>query len=152
VTVADLLVNPQLRGRYPTDRLEGCETALLLFAAGFYGRNDGAWVAEAGIRATCVDLDTEKLSEMQRYYPASWDFVYDDVFAFALLTGRYDLVSVDPPSALSKVCLERRSLWTRLAKRQVVLGSQYETIKGYDLTNIEVIPRNKESVWLAWAP
>jgi hypothetical protein len=121
-----------------------------LFAAGFYGRNDGAWIANAGLRATCVDHDVEKMSEMQKHYPPSWNFIIDDAFAFSMKPGKYDLVSVDPPSGLSTVCFDQRDLWLNLARRVLVLGAQQETIIGKDTHNAEVIPRNSTSLWLVW--
>jgi len=92
--------------RYPLDYVseERCETALVLFGAGFYGLNDGAWLAGAGLLATVVDVDRLRLDVMQRIYPAAWTFECSDAYEYvegaAASSRRWDLLSIDPPVAL----------------------------------------------------
>jgi hypothetical protein len=107
---------------YPRHVLGG-RTALVLFAAAFHGQQDAVWMAEAGLTATCVDVDAEKLGEMEQVYPSDWDYVYGDAFAFALATERqWDIVSLDPPSNLFDRCAELLPMWCRLADMGVILG------------------------------
>jgi hypothetical protein len=109
---------------YPRHLLVGCETGLVLFAAAFHGQQDAVWFAEAELLTTCVDLDSEKLAEMQRMYPAEWEFGAVDVFEFASSTERkWDIVSLDPPSNLFDRCAELLPLWCLLANRAVILGT-----------------------------
>ena len=148
--------NPALRGPYPTDLLARYETALILFAAGFYGKNDGAWIADAGIKATCVDSDKTTLREMKRHYPKDWLFVHGDAFKWATdCPYQYDLLSIDPPMQYSMSCLVYLEQWEKLAKKTIVLGTQRSTIIDWDLNPAhpgwavdEVMYRNEDSLWL----
>lgn len=112
------------RRLYPTEILERCETALVLFAAAFLGEQDAVWIEEAGLVATCVDNDAERLDEMLRLYPEDWTFVSGDAYEFARRGGRWDLVSVDCPSGDSfDRCADLLDLWCSLARVAVVLGT-----------------------------
>lgn len=112
---------------FPTGRLEGLDDALLLFAGGFRGRNDGIHVADAGLTATCVDVRPDGLFEMSAVYPEGWAFVESDAFLFAAaaITAdlSYDVVVVDSPTGLFDRCAELVDTWARLARRLIVLGS-----------------------------
>jgi hypothetical protein len=108
---------------YPRSLLQRCETALVLFAAGFHGLNDGVFLADAGIRATCVDTDAEKLNEMLRIYPDDWTFVVADAYEYATVSGKWDLVSVDPYTNQFQRCADLVDAWCALARVAVVLGT-----------------------------
>jgi hypothetical protein len=110
---------------YPVRLLEHCDTALILFAAAFYGRQDAVFVADAGVTGTCVDV--APMHEMARIYPPDWTFVTADAYRFAEDTGgQWDLVSVDCPTGAFRECAERLPLWCDLARRAVVLGTGSE--------------------------
>jgi hypothetical protein len=114
--------------RYPRHILSGCKTALVLFAAGFHGRQDSVWMAEAGLRTTCVDTDEAKLTEMARVYPQGWEFVVDDVFAYASDCDRtWDVVSLDPFTNQMQECANLLPLWCHRAEQAVVLGVHGDT-------------------------
>lgn len=117
---------------YPVSVLDGCRSALLLFAGGFRGRNDGIHFADAGVAATCVDVDPSGLRDMEGIYPAGWRFVCSDVFPFvesaSAAGGRWDVVSVDCPTNLFEVCAARADLWCALARRTVVLGCGMDSV------------------------
>ena len=116
------------RDLYPLRVLEGCETALVLFAAGFHGRQDAYWIAEAGIRGTCVDHDADKLGEMAAVYPRGWTFIPADVYEYAEATGEmWDVVSIDCPSNHFERCAALVPLWCNLARKAVVLGANRES-------------------------
>lgn len=119
MTTLDLIRDED--GTFPVRVLEGARTALVLFAAAFLGRNDAAWIADAGLIATCVDRDRDRLGLMGTVYPASWRFVTDDVFEFvdaARAAGeQWDVVTADPwtnhfarVAALDLVSLARRAV------------------------------------------
>jgi len=109
---------------YPRHVLKGCETALILFAAGFHGRQDGYWIARAGLQATCVDHDERLLGEMQAVYPRGWDFIVADAYAWVeSAVGKWDVVSIDCPSGHFDRCADLLPTWTRLASRAVILGA-----------------------------
>lgn len=116
---------------YPRDRLEGCETALAGFCAGFLGRQDCAWLMQAGIVATCIDTDTDRLNQMAPLYPDSWTFVAGDIFDHAPALyrqgERFDVVTLDPPTSLFERCADTIELWTALANRIVVVGTGRHT-------------------------
>ena len=112
---------------YPRHVLPGCDTALVLFAAAFYGQQDAVWIAEAGLTATCVDLDHNKLEEMRDAYPDDWEFVAGDVFEYVSRTNdRWDVVSIDCPSNLFAHCAAFVPVWCILARKAVVLGTGRE--------------------------
>jgi hypothetical protein len=107
---------------YPRCLLRRGETALVLFAGAFNGRQDAVWVAHAGMTATCVDV--RPMTVMASMYPADWEFVEADAYEFAAAgTERtWDIVSVDCPTGHFGRCAELLPLWCRLARRAVVLG------------------------------
>lgn len=113
---------------YPAHLLEGCESALLLFCAGFLGENDGDVVAAAGIGdVTGIDHNAGRIAEMREKYPA-WTLVEGDAFEFALdqfeiPLMNFDLVSVDPDSGLDERVRAWLPAWCALARRVVVLGT-----------------------------
>lgn len=106
---------------YPADLLAGADSVLLLFAAGFGGRNDGQWVRDAGVPAvTAVDLDGDALRTMRDSFPSEWEFVCEDAFEFARSEERtWDIVSVDLPSSMPLEMADVAA-WCRLANRHVV--------------------------------
>lgn len=113
---------------YPRHMLAGCTDALVLFAAAFHGMQDAVFLADAGLDATCVDVDHGKLDEMTLVYPEGWEYVHGDVFEYATTTNRsWDLVSLDPPSNLFDRCAELLPLWCLLANRAVILGHGHDT-------------------------
>jgi hypothetical protein len=123
VVTLDQIHDPAGADLFPRYVLKGCETALVLFAAAFHGRQDAYWVQEAGLTGTCVDTDAGKLAEMTDVYPADWEFVIGDVFEYASSTGRtWDVVTVDCPTNLFAACADALLLWCELADRAVVLG------------------------------
>ncbi len=114
---------------YPTWALKGCETALIVFAAEFAGMNDAAWIVEAGLRATCVDINAEKLEAMRGWYPDDWEYVCNDAYAFAACAdGKWDVVSLDPFTNHFQACADNIAAWCRLARRAVIIGTGTDTI------------------------
>lgn len=123
-----LKVRDMTCGPYPVDVLVGCETALIVFAAAFGGLNDAAWIADAGLTATCVDNDPEKLDRMWLEYPDAWEFVCMDAYEFASVDRQWDIVSLDPFTNDFNRCADNIEAWCRLAKRTVVIGTGRDTI------------------------
>ncbi len=142
---------------YPRLELEGCRTALVLFAAAFYGRQDAYWLADAGLRATCVDIDLARLQKMQRIYPADWHWVVGDAYAYAgdrwRRGARYDVVSLDPNTNQFDHCAEMLAMWCTLARRLVVLGAAADTYMrvpdGWELVDMRKRSRFQGGVY--WA-
>lgn len=114
---------------FPHDLLEGCGSALCLFSAAFWGRQDVLWLALAGITGTCVDRDGEKLEEMRKFYPAGWEFVEADCFDHAATVGAdaVDVVTVDCWSNQFQECADLAPEWTRIARRLVLIASGVDT-------------------------
>lgn len=146
--------DPEGADLYPRHVFEGAETALILFAAGFHGRQDAYWAAEAGVRGTCVDHDAKRLGEMQLIYPDGWSFHVRDVFEFAdHAHGRHwDVVSLDPWSGLFQECADCLPLWCSLASKNVVLGRGVATTvdppDGWTIT--ETLKRSKFNGGIYW--
>ncbi len=120
---------------YPAWVLEGCETALVVFAAEFGGMNDCAWIVDAGLRATCVDINPEKLEAMRENYPDDWEFVCGDAYVYALGShhlatdgGLWDIVSLDPFTNHFQKCADNIEAWCKLARRAVIIGTGTDTI------------------------
>jgi hypothetical protein len=115
---------------YPVHALDGCETALVLFAAAFGGAQDAAFVRDAGLHGTCVDKNLAGLE--QGDYPTDWAFVEADVFRWApaqLVAGnRWDVVSLDPFTNHFDHCGMLAPLWCALARRAVILGCAGGTV------------------------
>lgn len=109
---------------YPRQVLRDARTALCLFSAAFYGQQDAYWLAEAGLRTTCVDLDGVRLREMMAVYPADWSFRQMDAWDFHPDTTavRYDIVSLDPFTNLFDRCAADLHQWCGLANQAVILG------------------------------
>lgn len=111
-------------GPYPVEHLVGHQTALIVFAAAFGGLNDGAWIHDAGLTATCVDNDRDALDAMWLHYPDTWEFVCADAYEFAALTERqWDVVSLDPFTNEFDRCAENIAAFCRLARHVVIVGT-----------------------------
>lgn len=117
---------------YPNHILDGAETALIMFCAAFWGRQDAYHVAAHGLHGTCVDTDGAKLEEMRAVYPAGWEFHEQDAFAFtaqAVMEERqWDIVSLDPFTDKFDRCADLVETWCGLATRAVLLGTGEYTV------------------------
>jgi hypothetical protein len=108
---------------YPRHVLRDSRTALCLFSARWHGRQDAYWLAEAGLRTTCVDQDEARLREMKAVYPPDWEFVAGDAFETAQWRDmKWDVVSLDPFTDLFDRCADNLPLWCALANDAVILG------------------------------
>lgn len=118
--MADIEDDPSL---FPRDALRGAQTALCMFAAEWHGRQDAYWLAEAGLRVTCVDMNGQKLEEMRRVYPTGWEFIAGDAFEFSP-AERFDVVTLDPftGDAMNR-CHLLTPRWCSMANRAVIMGS-----------------------------
>lgn len=122
--VPDLLA----RASFPHRLFADCRSALLLFCAGLYGRNDGYWAYQAALEdVTGVDVDHDRLEHMRRLYPASWRFVEADCFDF-YPDRTWDLVVVDAPTLLTDRAGGQLEHWCGLANQAVVLGLHWEPL------------------------
>lgn len=149
----DVIRDPAAAGLYPRRVLDGCESALVLFAAAWHGKQDAVWIAEAGLTGTCVDLDGEKLDEMAAVYPDGWEFAAEDAFVFATRAQRrWDVVSIDCPTNLFDRCADLVPLWCLLARKAVVLGSGSGVVadppKGWRMT--ETVRRSSFNGGVYW--
>lgn len=130
---------------FPHDVLIGCNTALVIFCAAFGGRQDAEHIAEAGLTATCVDIDGEKMEVLARTYPQHWDFETVDAYAFAefaTLKGRqWDVVTLDPFTPDFDRCADNVATWCRLARRAVIVGTGVATLivapPGWEVTRVQ---------------
>jgi hypothetical protein len=114
---------------FPHAALVGCETALVLFGAGFYGRQDAFWVAEAGLHATVVDTDQKRLDAMEDVYPEDWEFVCADAFIYAKNCDRqWDVVTLDPFTNTFDRCADNIRQWCKLARYAVIMGTGANTV------------------------
>ena len=110
--------------RFPRHILQDAQTGLVLFAAAWYGKQDAIWMAEAGMTATCVDVDIDRLLKMAGAYPQDWEYRNDDVFEFAATSERkWDVVTVDCPTNLFERCAGWAKVWCNLATEAVILGT-----------------------------
>ncbi len=122
--MAGVTVAAETGNVFPVAVLDGCETALVLFAAAFGGAQDAAFVRDAGLQATCVDTNRAALERMQRHYPDDWVFVCEDAFVFPRLTQRtWDVVTADVFTTDFDRAAATVGMWCGLANRAVVLGT-----------------------------
>lgn len=116
---------------YPTDKLAGHRTALCMFCAAWWGRQDAYWLADAGLLTDCVDIDADKLEQMQRVYPNDWSFHDWDAFTFGEVAAErgtlWDVVSLDPFTNLIPQCVDQIPLWCKLARHLVIIGTLHST-------------------------
>ena len=142
---------------YPTDLLDDldAETGLLLFGAGFYGRNDGIHLADAGLTCTVIDVDLDKMAAMKRVYPSSWTFEVCDVFDWIRrpVLPTFDVVSVDPQLAHMGISMDWRRLWAARARKLLVIGARTWRDGTPEIGGWEVGPeyrRNDTAKWCTW--
>lgn len=115
------------RAQYPVNLLKDCQSGLCLFGAGFYGGSDAIHMYDTGLsHVNVVDIDRAKINVMQNIYPSSWVFSVDDVFEWVrtivkLRLVTWDIVSIDPPTALIDRCLDELVIFSALAKKYVTL-------------------------------
>lgn len=141
-------------GPYPTDKLVGLQTALVLFSAAFGGMNDAAWIADAGLQAVCVDTDGEKLEEMRETYPENWAFVRWDAYQYVTeAQGQMDVVSCDPFTNEFDRCADNIESWCQLARHVVILGTGTHTVveppAGWEIT--DVVKRSEYAGGVFWS-
>lgn len=109
---------------FPVDVLEGCETALVIFAAAFGGRQDAAHIRDAGLWAMCVDCDEDALERMQDDYPDDWEFICTDAFE-PLHVGQADVVTLDPYTGLQMTrTLRQLGEFAKLARKALIVGHE----------------------------
>jgi hypothetical protein len=139
---------------YPADLLPEGGTALALFAAAFLGHNDAIHFARKDLIATCVDIDVERLHEMETLYPSEWMFVDADAWNLAdtarELELSWDVVSVDTfTGEATDRSLASLDLWCSLARQMVtatiVNGQEYDVPEGW---RAHLHPRSSEVSWL----
>lgn len=131
------IIEENYNAPFPKYALSQCETALMLFCAGFYGRNDCVWVAEAGLtNVVCIDTDQEKLDVMRKLYPVKWSFVCTDVYKVQLYE-KYDLVVADIPLGQFEESRNWYSKWCNLAIKYVLVAADPNQI-----INAGLLPRD----------
>jgi hypothetical protein len=121
-------------GPYPTRLLERERSALLLFGAAYLGANDGYHIREAGMYATVVDTDDQRLAEMFEVYPATWTFVPEDAYLYAerCESQSFDVVSVDCFTGdASALCVKLAPEWTRIARHAVTVTVAPADVVGF---------------------
>ena len=129
---------------FPRQALSDSRTALCLFSAAWHGRQDAYWIAEAGMTATCVDLDGGRLDEMRDMYPQHWEYHRSDAWEFARrATGKWDVVTLDPYTNHFDAAEQHLEDWCRLANNVVVLGMDGRRVEPPD--GWQVVQRRKRS-------
>jgi hypothetical protein len=140
---------------YPSFLLpEDGGTALSLFAAGFWGWNDGIHLIRAGLTIDFVDTDADKLFEMATLMPEGHAFHVDDAYDFgsrAAMEGReWDVVSVDPfMGNMQERSWEMLYLWLTVARKMLTLTVKSDVeLPEDDTWTSSYFPRNERVGWL----
>jgi hypothetical protein len=139
---------------YPSFLLPTEGTALSLFAAGFWGWNDGIHLIRAGLTIDFVDTDADKLFEMASLMPEGHAFHVDDAYDFAsraALEGReWDVVSVDPfMGHMQERSWEMLYLWLTVARKMLTLTVKSDVeLPEDDPWTASYFPRNERVGWL----
>jgi hypothetical protein len=129
-------------------------TALSLFAAGFWGWNDGIHLIRAGLTVDFVDTDADKLFEMALLMPEGHAFHVDDAYDFAsrsAMEGReWDVVSVDPfMGHMQERAWEMLYLWLTVARKMVTLTVKSDVeLPEDEAWTSSYFPRNERVGWL----
>ena len=139
---------------YPAFLLPDTGTALCLFAAGFWGWNDGIHMIRRGLDCTFVDTDTNKLWEMATLLPEGHAFHVEDAWAFAseaAYAGReWDVVSVDPfMGDCADHALETLHLWLMVTRSILTLTVKEDAkVTVPDGWDAQFFPRNSRVSWM----
>jgi hypothetical protein len=129
-------------------------TALSLFAAGFWGWNDGIHLIRAGLTVDFVDTDADRLFEMTLLMPEGHAFHVDDAYEFASRAGmegrEWDVVSVDPfMGHMQERSWEMLYLWLAIARKMVTLTVRSDVeVPEDDTWTASYFPRNEKVGWL----
>lgn len=143
-------------GAYPVELVEAADSALILFAAAFMGRNDAIHFATEGVRdVTLVDLDAGRLEMMRGLYrDEGWKWIAGDAWEVARELAeageRFDVVSVDTfTGEAEEKSLGSLGLWTSLANEAVVAtassDSAYRVPTGW---STRIVWRSLHVYWL----
>lgn len=138
---------------YPSYLLGDKVTALALFAAGFHGWNDVVHFARAGMRCECVDVDEQKLLEMQAIYPDTFEFTVEDAWRFAekhVGVDQWDVVSVDPfLGDAAEAAWDSLYLWVGLARHLLTLTVTTDThLNVPEGWTCSFFPRTSNVAWM----
>ena len=139
---------------YPSYMLPSEGTALSLFAAGFWGWNDGIHLIRQGLTCDFVDTDKDKLFEMMTLMPEGHAFYVEDAWEFAeraAMQGReWDVVSVDPfMGDMAEKAWETFYLWLTIARQMVTLTVKVDThLNAPDGWTQSFFPRNHRVAWM----
>jgi hypothetical protein len=129
-------------------------TALSLFAAGFWGWNDGIHLIRAGLTVDFVDTDKDKLYEMMTLMPEGHAFHVEDAWDYAeraAMQGReWDVVSVDPfMGDQAERVWETFYLWPTIARQMVTITVKTDTkLNAPDGWTMSFFPRNSRVAWM----
>jgi hypothetical protein len=129
-------------------------TALSLFAAGFWGWNDGIHLIRADLTVDFVDIDADRLLEMASLMPEGHAFHVDDAYDFAsraAMEGReWDVVSVDPfMGHMQERSWEMLYLWLTVARKMLTLTVKSDVeLPEDDSWTASYFPRNERVGWL----
>jgi hypothetical protein len=144
---------------FPKFVLRNCDSALMLFCAGFYGKNDCVWVEQANVKdVTAVDTDASKLRVMQELYPPGWKFACADVYRFTVGATsqalKFDLVVADVPLTQFEYSKDWYKSWCWLSDRYVLITAEAEPLVSVvgllprDWKVKGTIQRTSQSSWL----
>ena len=143
---------------FPVDLLPGHHSALLLFCAGFLGRNDGIHLWDAGIRdVQGIDNDETLVTQMRKLYPG-WKIDVSDVYHWASRhagTEQWELVVLDPQTNHTARCLALLPTWTSLARNTVVLGMLDHDVPNSPASHerwkmTRIVERNDTARWVVY--
>jgi hypothetical protein len=139
---------------YPSFLLPTAGTALSLFAAGFWGWNDGIHLIRAGLTIDFVDTDKDRLFEMATLMPEGHAFHVEDAYVFAgraaVENREWDVVSVDPfMGHMQERAWDLLYLWLTITRQMLTLtvrsGVELPDMEGWTAS---YFPRNAAVGWL----
>lgn len=126
---------------FPLEAMTGIRSAAAFFCAAFGGVNDVVHLRDRGLRdVTLIDANYERMVDMRRDYPETWEYLVGDAFEAVQKLGRertYDLVVCDQWSQqFEQVALARFADFHRLANVFLVMTvvPRWADAKGHDAT------------------
>lgn len=112
---------------FPEYVLEGTSSAAAFYAAALMGVRDVIHLHDHNVKdVVLIDLDADKMAELQKVYPANWEYVVDDAYKVMDRLhddGRaFDILILDPWTHRQRSDMERLPSLLDITNRYIVIS------------------------------
>jgi hypothetical protein len=120
---------------FPTQILNGCQTAASFYSAQLYGKNDVIHLYKCGVESVdLVDLNAEKLESMKELYPNINKIHCEDVFGalnrWVTQKTRFDVVISDPYTHHCREAWEKKDDFFKITQKVYVANLTHDVLNG----------------------